>query len=173
VIPGLTLDAETDPAVQAGVEIEIEQEDREPEEPAEVVELNRRRSPRGAFTGGVLATNTTPGADGRERRVLIGRDLSAGGMRIEKTAGVRVGDRFCLAIYGPARHEPFVLHACVKRDDGDSGFALTFVDVPAPVARDLEKLVACLPDVESLEEGETGGMGAVISEVLSRTNDAD
>ena len=169
VIPGLTLDAETDPAVHAGVEIEIEQQTPVRDERAEVVELNRRRSPRGAFTGGVVATNTTPGVDGRDRRVLIGRDLSAGGMRIEKTPGVRVGDRYCLAIYGPASHEPFVLHARVHRDDGERGFALAFVDVPRATARDLEKLVACLPDVESLEEGEADGMGAVISEVLSRT----
>ena len=50
------------------------------------------------------------------------------------------------------------------------GIALRFTDVPTELARGLEKLVACLPDIESLEAGETAGLGAVISEILSRSN---
>jgi len=42
------------------------------------------------------------------------------------------------------------------------------------VAAALEKLVACLPDVESLRDGEAGGLGSVVTEVLGRLRaDAD
>jgi hypothetical protein len=34
------------------------------------------------------------------------------------------------------------------------------------MAFELEKLVACLPDVESLTDGELGGLGTVLSEIV-------
>lgn len=170
VIPGLTLDAETDPAFHAGVKIELEPAAATGAEPGELIELNRRRGPRGNFESRVVATSEA-GSGQPASRVLMGRDLSAGGMRIEQAADIRVGERFRLAIYGPADQQPFLIDARVERDDGDAGFGLRFVDVPEEAQRGLEKLVACLPDIESLEGGETGGLGAVISEILSRTTD--
>lgn len=169
-IPGLTLDAETDPAFHAGVKIQLDAGPEPREELGEGIDINQRRATRGSFPSRVVAT---PGSEGDERtsRVLMGRDLSAGGMRIESAPDIRIGERFRLAIYGPAQHRPFLIDARVERDDGDAGFGLKFIDVPADAQRDLEKLVACLPDIESLEEGETGGLGAVISEILSRTSD--
>jgi c-di-GMP-binding flagellar brake protein YcgR len=104
--------------------------------------------------------------EGPRRKVLMGRDLSAGGMRIEAMAGLEVGERFRIAIYGPGCDEPYLLEACVVRDDGESGLGLAFENVPEEVAEALEKLVACLPDVESLEDDEACGLGAVISEIL-------
>lgn len=157
VIPGLTLDAETDPALPAGVEIGMHTSG-----------ANRREMPRGSFPGRVLAhPHDDPGA---HHHVLIGRDLSAGGMRVEPCEGVAVGDEFELAIYGPGEPHPFLVRARVERDDGDAGIALQFADVAPEVAKGLEKLVACLPDIESLEEGERGGLGAVISEILARSH---
>lgn len=170
VIPGLTLDAETDPAFHAGVKIELEKQAKPaPRPPADVIDLNRRRSPRGNFTGRVVATPEED--ESAQSRVLIGRDLSAGGMRIDSARDLKVGQRFRLALYGPARHEPFLIEASIERDDGDQGLVLAFLGVSKDDARDLEKLVACLPDVESLEEGESAGMGTVISEIISRTED--
>ena len=52
------------------------------------------------------------------------------------------------------------------RDDGDQGLGLSFIDVDPEVATDLEKLVACLPDVEPLQAGETDGLGTVIAEIV-------
>ena len=46
------------------------------------------------------------------------------------------------------------------------GFGLVFDPVDRATAQALEKLVACLPDVESLAEGEIGGLGAVLSEIV-------
>ena len=36
---------------------------------------------------------------------------------------------------------------------------------------DLEKMVACLPDVESLEDGEMAGLGAILSEIVEAPED--
>lgn len=158
VIPGLTLDAETDPAIPAGVEIGVLQD---PEG------SNRREMPRGSFVGPVLAQSSLDRS--ANQHVLMGRDLSAGGMRVDPCAGVSTGDQFELAIYGPGEAHPFLVHARVERDDGNHGLALRFTDVDPEMAKRLEKLVACLPDIESLEQGERAGLGAVISEILSKT----
>jgi len=162
LIPGLTLDAETDPALPSGLEVALRRD---------ASETSRRLTPRGGFAGRVLAHSDEQ--SGAKPHVLMGRDLSAGGMRIEPCEGVAAGDQLELAIYGPGEPHPFLVRATVARDDGDDGLALRFLDVDAGVAKSLEKLVACLPDIESLEDGERGGLGAVISEILSRTSAED
>jgi hypothetical protein len=99
-------------------------------------------------------------------RVLVARDLSMGGMRVEKDTGVEIGDRMHLAIYGAADEEPFLVWATVDRDDGEGGMALVFDDVHPKIAEQLEKVVADLPAVESLHDDEVRAMGTVISEIL-------
>jgi len=104
---------------------------------------------------------------GAERSiVLMGRDLSSAGLRIEPTGAVQLGDRLRLAVYGPSRATPYMLSAEVIRDDGDQGLALRFLGVSSAIAEELEKLVASLPQVEALQEGESAGLGAVLSEIL-------
>jgi hypothetical protein len=58
------------------------------------------------------------------------------------------------------------VEAEVARDDGEQGFALVFRDPDARTQEQIEKLVACLPDVESLDDSELGGVGAILSEIL-------
>jgi len=154
-VPGLTLDDETDPAVTANVQVEVSIADDESRSGPE-----RRQQPRGAYSERILAF-------GEQRsRVLMGRDLSAGGMRVEPLPDLAPGDRFRLAIYGPGHQDPTLVNAEVTRDDGESGMALRFLDVRADVAAALEKLVVCLPNVESLEDSEAERLGAVISEIV-------
>lgn len=155
-IPGLTLDDETDPAIQVGEQVAVQLEPHT----AGDRESDRRNHSRGAFLAPVVAI----GDDAH--RVLMGRDLSAGGMRVERLPGLEVGSRLRLALHGTNRSEPFLVDAKVVRDDGEEGFAMAFERVDAGLAESLEKLVACLPDIESLEEGEARGLGAVISEIL-------
>jgi hypothetical protein len=169
VIPGLTLDAETDPAFHAGVRVELEPRATASQASAEPIDPDRRRGPRVNFASRITATSDE--GDPPRSRVLMGRDLSGGGMRVERTDDVRLGERYQLAIYAPIQQHPFLVEARVVRDDGDEGLALRFVDVSPERARELEKIVACLPDVESLEESEAGGLGAVISEIISRSED--
>jgi len=96
----------------------------------------------------------------------VARDLSMGGMRVEKDTGVEIGDRLHLAIYGAADEEPFLVWATVRRDDGPLGMALEFDDVHPVVAEQLDMVVANLPAVESLHDDETRAMGTVVTEIL-------
>jgi hypothetical protein len=120
----------------------------------------RRRKKRGAYDKKVPAFGT------RALRVLVARDLSQGGMRVERFSGLEVGDRLHLAIYGAADQEPFLVWATVTRDDGAEGMALVFDEVHPQIAEQLEKVVADLPAVESLHDTEARAMGTVVTEIL-------
>jgi hypothetical protein len=54
----------------------------------------------------------------------------------------------------------------VIRDDGEDGFALAFLHLDRQTSFEIEKLVACLPTVESLQDGEICGLGAILSQIL-------
>ena len=165
-LPDLTLDDETDPPVLATTETLVElsagsgSQAPTPEDPRD-----RRVHARGHFVSSIVAEG------GEGPFVLIGRDLSAGGMRIERHPDLHVGDRFTLALHSPSPAEPLVVDAEVVRDDGPGGFGLVFDHLEGAAAEELEKMVACLPDVESLEDGEMAGLGAILSEIVSRPND--
>jgi hypothetical protein len=109
---------------------------------------------------------TVPAFGKRALRVLVGRDLAVGGMRIDPLPGLQLGDRLHLAIYGEAGESPFLVWATVHRDDGERGMALAFDTLPAEVAKRLERLVGSLPAVESLHDSEVQAMGTVMSEIL-------
>jgi hypothetical protein len=109
---------------------------------------------------------TVPAFGKRALRVLVGRDLSVGGMRIERLPALEVGDRLHLAVYGSAEEAPFLVWGTVSRDDGESGMAVVFDLLEPEIARRLERLVTSLPAVESLRDGETEAMGTVVSEIL-------
>jgi len=121
---------------------------------------DRRKSPRAAFEGAVSSL------DDEANRVLMGRDLSAGGMRIEPLPGLEVGKTLRLAIYGAATEEPLTVRARVVRNDGDDGVGLRFEQVTGAVAARLESLVAGLPSVESLQGGEADALGSIVSRIL-------
>jgi hypothetical protein len=124
------------------------------------VRSERRQDPRGSYPQSVLAE------DGDRTKVLMGRDLSISGMRIERLPGLEIGDRFALAIYGPSRPEPVRINAVVCRDDNDEGLGLRFEKLCEESGQLLEKLVASLPDVESLDRSESESMGAVLGEIV-------
>jgi hypothetical protein len=128
---------------------------------ATALEDDRRLSSRGGFREEVGAT-----VGGALHRVLIGRDLSAQGMRVESHPDLAVGARLRLALFEAGCEAPLVLDAVVIRDDGDRGLALRFADVPAELVERLEVLVAGLPPVECLEAGELDSLGTVVSELV-------
>lgn len=165
-LPDLTLDDETDPPIHAASEVRVSLERSpaasETTSGGEVARPERREHARGSYESTLLAEKQNGPF------VLIGRDLSRGGMRIEAHPDLRVGDRFRLALHGPTSSEPLSVEAQVVRDDGDAGFGLAFDPIDRAMARELEKMVACLPDVESLEDGEIAGLGAILSEILVR-----
>jgi hypothetical protein len=123
---------------------------------------DRRHGPRAAYE------QTVPAFGKRALRVLVGRDLSLGGMRIEPLPGLELGDRLHLAIYGNPGEAPFLVWATVARDDGDQGLGLVFDPVESALAERLEGLVGGLPAVEDLHDSECEAMGTVVSEILER-----
>jgi hypothetical protein len=159
-LPDLMLDDETDPPVRGGSEVEVSLALAEAPVEAKRDSARHRRAERAHFASPVAAESDMG------RLVLIGRDLSAGGMRIERLHEHHVGDRFRIALHGPGPSEPLVLKAEVARDDGEQGFALVFRDPDPQTQGQIEKLVACLPEVESLDDSELGGVDAILSEIL-------
>jgi hypothetical protein len=122
-------------------------------------EGERRESPRGAWHGRVLAFKS------RAARALVGRDLSTGGMLVEQSLELRVGDEPQLAIFGREGDEPIEVRARVVRED-DRGHALQFLDLTPVQAARLEALVAGLPSVERLADGEAESLGTVMAEIV-------
>jgi hypothetical protein len=121
---------------------------------------DRRKDPRAAFEGSVSSL------DDEADLVLMGRDLSMGGMRVEPHPQLEMGKTFRLAIYGAPREEPFIIRATVVRNHGDDGVGLRFEQITGGVAARLESLVAGLPSVESLHGGEADALGSVVSRIL-------
>lgn len=122
----------------------------------------RRRHGRRLYDRRVLAAATAA-----MHRMLFGRDLSSGGMRVDRHPELRVGARLRLALYDAAREAPLVVEAVVARDDGPRGFGLQFLSMTPELAQRLEQLVATLPPVERLDDGEAGALGSVVGEIVS------
>jgi len=118
----------------------------------------RRSGPRKLYSRRVLAA----GASGTQ--MLIGRDLSSGGMRVRPVIGLAVGDEIKLALYGSGDHSGIVVKAVVARDDGWDGLVLRFCDVAGVNAERIAELVDSLPAVR----GGKGASGVVVSEILDR-----
>jgi hypothetical protein len=133
-------------------DLEIDEEDDGPQD--------RRSGPRRAFADPVLALG------GEGARVLLGRDLSEGGMRVDAHPGLGVGDELHLALHLGVRRDPLVVRARVERDDGEQGFVLVFHDLDAADRRELEAMLELLPMVEMPDSGEATG-GLVVSEILA------
>ena len=115
----------------------------------------------------VVFKNEVVGLSEEASTVLVGRDLSIGGMRVEGNPQLELGMRLRLAVFGAPREEPILVRAEVTRAD-DGSHALRFVDVAPEAAARLEKLVAHLPSVEPLDRDEADGLGAVVTRIVGR-----
>jgi hypothetical protein len=107
----------------------------------------RRRAPRVRLDREVVSLDES---ETRVRHVLLGRDLSALGMRVEPHPELALGQRLPLALYEPCAERPLLLAAEVARDDGAAGLALRFVEVAPEAAEMLARILASLPALESL-----------------------
>jgi hypothetical protein len=121
---------------------------------------DRRQQTRAAYS------QTIPAFGERALRVLVGRDLSVRGMRVEPQPELWIGDRLQLAIYGEASASPMLIWGRVDRSDGDRGVLLLFEPLDRTTQARLERLVASLPAVESLHDSESEAMGTVLGEIL-------
>jgi hypothetical protein len=122
---------------------------------------DRRASPRRGFTDPVIALGD------EAARVLLGRDLSAGGMRVDPHPDLRMGDDVRLALHLGVCPESLLVRARVERDDGEDGFVLVFHEHAAEDRARLERALSLLPVVEMPDTGEETG-GLVVSEIVSQ-----
>jgi hypothetical protein len=99
----------------------------------------RRKEPRALYTGEVVHL------DGEAQSVLVGRDISPTGMRIEPNPALEPGASLRLAVYASAREQPFMVRARVLRNDGPDGVAIAFDNPAAAVAKRIEVLESEAP----------------------------
>ena len=105
-------------------------------------EGERRGQPRRRFHRHVL------GGAGGQTRVLMGRDISEGGMRVEREPDFRMGERIRLAVYAREDEPPVMLSAAIDRDDGDRGWFLRFERVDPDTTAQLRHLLASLAPLD-------------------------
>jgi hypothetical protein len=130
-------------------------------DPADEAPSERRIQDRHTITRRIIALGD------EAARVLIGRDLSVGGMRIDSTPGLAMGDRLKVAVHVRPDGQPLVVSAEIVRDDGPEDMALRFVDL-SPAARTyLEEMVGALPNIIE-SNGSREGAGVVVSELVGR-----
>lgn len=116
-------------------------EDAESEHP-----LNERRhDKRAAFDNKVTALTK------EASRILMARDLSSRGMRLQPHPTIAQGDKLQLALHGSSLDQPLIVSAEVVRNDGPNGLAVIFTDLAPDTVEKLELLVHDLPSIESVE----------------------
>lgn len=124
----------------------------------------RRHGPRCVYDQRIVALGD------QATRVLIGRDISLGGMRVDPNDGLRPGDRVRLAVHARRREDPLVLDARVLRDDGEEGLVLRFQGLSESASAALRRLLELLPALGSrLVEGHEDA-GVIVSEILERSD---
>ncbi|HXK23050.1 MAG TPA: PilZ domain-containing protein [Myxococcota bacterium] len=101
--------------------------------------------------------------DEQAARVLLGRELSLGGMRVDRDALLRIGQDVRLALHVSSLEAPLVVTARVHRDEGARGMVLRFHALSRDDTRHLTALVDALPVVEPGAQEESG---VVVSEIL-------
>ena len=84
---------------------------------------NRRKYDRAVFRREVVQL------DDEASSVLLGRDISLGGMRVESESNLGLGDQLRLAIYGGPREDPFIVRGTVVRQETATTYGVKFDDL--------------------------------------------
>ncbi|MBK7950797.1 MAG: PilZ domain-containing protein [Deltaproteobacteria bacterium] len=130
------------------------------------LEDERRESARVPYTQRVVAL------DDQAARVVVGRDLSQGGMRIAPNPELAVGDVVKLALHAGSETQPLVVLAGVERDDGEDGLLLAFASLTAAQRERLEKILAATSSILSTDplDEDHASESIVMGEVLRRVS---
>ena len=114
--------------------------------PAPVSDAERRDAARRAFGRRVIALGS------EAPRVLIGRDLSLGGMAVEAGVSLAAGQLLKLALHVRAGEVPLVLDARVVRSDG-AAVGLRFEALSEATRSYLAKMLDALPGLSAPSRG--------------------
>ncbi|MBW2231071.1 MAG: PilZ domain-containing protein [Deltaproteobacteria bacterium] len=134
---------------------------------AELPTDDRRHNMRAHYMRRVIATHEG------QAHVVIGQDISVGGMRIGKEPGIMVGDDLKLALYGVGSEERVIVSASIVRDDGLAGLGVKFVDVSPDTHERLIKLIDAIPILGRSKNGQKSRPSVVVSEVLEHQGPDD
>ncbi|MBW2287079.1 MAG: PilZ domain-containing protein [Deltaproteobacteria bacterium] len=119
------------------------------------------RAPRGIYDEEVAIF-------GLDDCVLIGRDLSSRGLRVDPHPALMVGAILRLALTGASHAEQILVDARVIRDDGDNGVALHFDWVEPTSEESLRLLIEELPSIEALTADPKQSSGIVLTSLISK-----
>ena len=100
-------------------------------------------------------------------RVLMGREISISGMRVDPSPLLGLGDDVRLAIHAGSQEQPLVVTAKVHRDDGDRGVVLRFHQLDRVASKLLDEVLDELPVIEPSRRD--SGAGMIVSEILAST----
>jgi hypothetical protein len=132
---------------------------------------DRRSHPRIPYDRRVVAL------DEEAARVLVGRDLSHGGMRIAANETISTGHVLRIALHCGINMEPLVVLARALRNDGEDGIVLTFDNLSAGQRDHLDKIIASSSPIRAVteENGATDqdGDAIVLGEMLETVECAE
>ncbi|MEE8580612.1 MAG: PilZ domain-containing protein [Myxococcota bacterium] len=120
----------------------------------------RRVDPRRAYTRRMIALGE------EATRVLIGRDISLGGMRVDPHPLLQPNDELEIALHLRQRSEPTLLRVRVERDDGEAGLVLRFVELDLTTQNDLRKMLSVLPILAPRRDQPGVGNGVLVSQIV-------
>jgi hypothetical protein len=128
---------------------------------APVVPAKPARAQRGAYHEEVAIF-------GVDSCVLIGRDLSPGGLRVEPHPALTVGSTLRLALAGTTDASQVLVDARVIRDDGENGIALHFDWIEPKGKEPLRALLRRLPAIETASANAKQRSGVVLTSVIPK-----
>ncbi len=147
--------------VEASEKAIVETPERAAVETSEGGTEERRADPRHAFHRRVIALGE------QATRVLVGRDLSLRGMRVDPSPNLRLDQDLQIAIHVPGSDTPLVFDVHVDRDDGERGMVLGFRNLSRPAAAYLEDVLGELPGLQTTSSSDGPGAAHVVSEIVT------
>ncbi|MEE8581387.1 MAG: PilZ domain-containing protein, partial [Myxococcota bacterium] len=123
---------------------------------------SERRNPRGTYR------HTLPAIIDQLPHIVVGRDLSTRGMRIDPDSELDLGTTLRVALHRGSDKPPILVEGIVVRDDGGGGLIVSFAEGSADQERALEELTRDLPALESLSHKDDSTAGLVFSSIEVR-----
>ena len=105
---------------------------------------------------------------GLDNCVLIGRDLSSGGLRVDPHPALKIGSSLRLALAGDSDRKQILVDARVIRDDGENGVALHFDWIEPKSETSLRELIEQLPAIEAPTASPNQRSGIVLTSVIPK-----